>query len=542
MSSIDGLSSRSEKRRLATDVVRKKQNGVAKPKQPKPRRQMDISGPKKPLPQQKREDFLEPVKSFDFDLSSEDLEKKPVTKKSEELKIGDEILAIDNKKKKKSKKEKPKNKKKKRIIILSCVLGVLAILVAVILIWGNDLISKLTGGNSGIWDLSGLISEEYVDLKTDSKGRTNILVFGTSGYDMSGSEGDGTHDGAQLTDSIMIVSLDQFTGDIAMASLPRDLKAGATCTGTGKVNEVYWCANQSGTNEEAGARALMDKVTEIFGVDFQYYVHVDWAALTTVVDSIGGITVTLDEDINDYYYTKTVIAAGVPTTLNGEQALGLARARHGTTLGDFSRGNSQQKILIAIKDKILSEGIDITRALDLVNALGDNVRTNFSLEEVKTGVHFLSQFDLSSMRQVPILDWGNGIKYMTTANIGGISYVIPTAGVNNYAELQAYIAKMFDSDPAVREDATIEVLNGTEESGVASGEREKLKEAGIEVKTIGDAPAGEYSGTTIYAMNEDKPGTKARLEKHYGVQAKSVAELPAGVVSDCDFVIIVGNQ
>ena len=55
---------------------------------------------------------------------------------------------------------------------------------------------------------------------------------------MEGEEGNGVHDGAQLTDSIMAISLDQNTGDIAMLSLPRDLKASPTCTASGKFTEV----------------------------------------------------------------------------------------------------------------------------------------------------------------------------------------------------------------------------------------------------------------------------------------------------------------
>ena len=61
----------------------------------------------------------------------------------------------------------------------------------------------------------------------------------------------------------------------------------------------------------------------------------------------------LNEGIYDYYWTGAVYEPGIAYTLNGEQALGLARARHGTASGDFTRGASQQKILIGIKDKVL---------------------------------------------------------------------------------------------------------------------------------------------------------------------------------------------
>lgn len=165
----------------------------------------------------------------------------------------------------------------------------------------------------------------------------------------------GTHDGAQLTDSIMIVSFDQKTQDVALLSLPRDLKVPMACS-AGKVNEVYWCNNQNGTNEEAGALALAEQLRQVLGIEFQYWAHVNWGALMDIVDTLGGVTVTLDEDINDKGHTGTVIQAGVPTHINGLQAVALARARYGTAGGDFTRGNSQQKIMEGIiKNYLLME-------------------------------------------------------------------------------------------------------------------------------------------------------------------------------------------
>ena len=84
-----------------------------------------------------------------------------------------------------------------------------------------------------------------------------------------------------------------------------------------------------GDAEQAGAEALVNEVSDILGLDFQYYAHLNWGSLVTIVDILGGITVTVDEDIDDYYYTGAVFQAGVPYTIDGSQALGLARARHG---------------------------------------------------------------------------------------------------------------------------------------------------------------------------------------------------------------------
>lgn len=469
------------------------------------------------------EDFIKPVESFDLNM---DLD-------------SDELL---HKKKKadtdqRNNPKKPKKKWSKKRKIITGILIFLALLAGIFYIWGDWIISKLTGGNSNLFDaFMTMVSDDTVPLKKDANGRTNILAIGTSGYEMDGSG----HDGAQLTDSIMVISLDQETKDVAMFSLPRDLKVGYTCTATGKINEVYWCANQEGNDENAGTEAISKEVSEITGLDIQYWVHVDWGALVNIVDTIGGITVTLDEDIADPM-TETYIKAGVPTTLNGPEALGLARARHGTANGDFTRGASQQKILVAIKDKIVQKGLSITDTIGLVAGLGDNLRSSFSTNEVKTLAKMLQDYPLENMRTIDFVGEGE-TNYFTTANIGGISYVIPTAGVGNYSDLQAYLKSILSSDPVVREGATITVLNGSGVSGVAGTERDKLKESNLTVSYIDDAPYGDYPAKYyIYDLTSTKPETKKWLENHYGVTTSTLDSAPAGInYYNTDFVIIVG--
>ena len=477
---------------------------------------------------QKVEDFLKPVQAFDFNDSGELIESK------DSIKTMKESTKANNKKSKTKKKPS-----KARRIVTSILLFIVLVLIGLItwaVFWGNDIIAKITGGQGNVFDLFSLTDEKYDPLKTDTNGRTNILAFGTSGYNMEGDEGDGTHDGAQLTDSIMMISLNQETGDIAMLSLPRDLKASPTCTATGKINEVYWCNNMHGEDEEAGATALMTEVGNILGVDFQYYAHLNWGSLVQIVDTLGGIKVTLDEDIDDSWWTGAVYEAGVEYTLNGEEALGLARARHGTSGGDFSRGASQQKILIGIKDAVFEKNLSLPDMLSLASALGDNLRTNFSLNEFKTLAHLTFEFDLESMRQISL--WPD---YMTTGSVDGISYVLPRAGIGNYGVIQEYVAKMTSNNPVTYEEPSVIVYNASDQPGLAGKEHDTLVEEGYPYVFTDNAPEAEYPvGTTLYVIG-NKPGSKQLLESKYGI-AHSADELPEGITREYDFVIIINPE
>lgn len=569
--SIDGLRVRSaepRRRVVNTSSPQKVVGGIkVSPKSrkatpAKPKTEVKTTKPQRSA----EEDFLSPLKGFEYNQIEDDLgavdeaawtellsdfndDKRPddLGLQRPHAAQNDETEKPEKRQRKpaKSKAEKKLRKKSRRIkhpILLTIVVLITALGVTGF-VWGDSLISRITNGNSGLWDAIGAMVSSEVPFETDANGRTNVLVFGTEGYDMNGTaDGGGTHDGAQLTDSIMVISFDQKTQDVALLSLPRDLKVSMACS-AGKVNEVYWCHNQNGDNDEAGARALMQQLGQILGVDFQYWAHVNWGSLVDIVDTIGGITVTLDEDINDKYYTGVIIQAGVPTRLTGIQAVALARARHGTTGGDFTRGNSQQKIVEGIVQELVNNGINLSEAFGLVNILGDNLRSSFSTDNIKAGVRLISSFNPSTIRNVPLVDYENNLYYVTTAMINGISYVVPSAGESNYREIQKYVAKMFNSNPAAREGAVVAVYNAAGENGLAGAERTQLENDGYTVANIGDAEVGSCGEKyCLYGVPGSKPATQTALEQRYGAATQDLANLPAGLAAgNADFVIVIGK-
>lgn len=565
--SIDGLTVRSARS--------SKPGGTAAPR-PKTkttvrtRRTTDIT---RPTATRKRkvtadEDFLSPVEGLDLsevndndftDASSDDwseLLNEFGDKKldnSDDLGLAQEDSLLDeaaeepskkpkkDKKGKKGKDGKPKKKHKVRRRILTTLLLLLIVAGVVFFIWGDSIIARLTNGNSGLWDVIGSMMSETVPFETDEHGRTNVLVFGTEGYNMNGDVGNTQHEGADLTDSIMVISFDQETKDVALLSIPRDLKVSQACF-AGKVNEVYTCNNADGADETAGAEALEEQLGEVLGIDFQYWAHVNWGSLVQIIDALGGITVTLDEDIADYRNTGVVMQAGVPTQVDGETALGIARARYGTQGGDFTRGNSQQKIVEGIVQKMIDNGVGLTEAFNLLNILGDNLRTNFSSDNIKAGLSLMAGFNPADIRNVSLVDYDNNIYYVKTAEIGGISYVIPNLGAGMYREIHAYVDKMFSSNPAVREGATIAIYNATETPGVAGAEQTRLEDEGYTISEIDDAAVGDCAEKyCVFVMDDAMSATKAALEERYGISAQSAAELPGDIYpGDASIVIVIG--
>lgn len=404
-------------------------------------------------------------------------------------------------------------------------------------------------------------------LKQDSFGRSNILLFGTSEDSIAHENA-----GADLTDSMIVLSIDQNQKNAVMFSVPRDLWVdyGQSCLAgySGKINSLYGCA-KDGASEQSGANKLRQVVGEIFGLDIQYYAKVNYTAVKDAVDAVGGITVTIDSDDPrgvfdpnfDWQCGATqaeriekcppnghlVEYENGPATLDGEHALALARARnaaggYGLSGGNFDREQYQQKIILAIKDKAVSAGTlaNPVAVSGLIDSVGRNVQTNFETGEIKTLVDLAGAINQASIRTINLVDEDKPL--VTTGNIDGQSIVQPVAGIDNFSQIQNFIRSQLSGSIDGSENATIEVLNGTDRSGVASSKEAELQGKGIVVTSIGDAPTSSSYGALQWfdTTSGDKPKTAQRLTETLG-EASSGSMLPPGVVSNADFVIIVGE-
>ena len=392
-------------------------------------------------------------------------------------------------------------------------------------------------------------------LKEDKNGRTNILIFGTSGDSMRAD----ARDGALLTDSVMVVSTNQDKHDVYMISLPRDLWVQHTCkkllgTSAGKLNETYYCAYYENGNdksaEAAGAKALSETVSEIVGLDIHYSVHVNWAALRQAVDAVGGIDVVVESSDKRGIWdpmTDFKIANG-PAHLNGEQAIKFTTARnshggYGLIGGNFDREKNQQKVLAALQQKALSAGTlaNLVAVNSLLDALGDNLRYNFQTSELQTLIDLAKGIKNGGMVSLPLVNRDDGGRNLvTTGMLGKISIVRPTLGLYDYSEIIEYITRGISTDPITREAAKIDILNGSEQPGLAQKKADKLKELGYKIGQITNASSTIPDKVKIYQLNDKKTGTATALEEYFNVKITS------GKLSDydtkADFVIIFGTK
>ncbi len=209
--------------------------------------------------------------------------------------------------------------------------------------------------------LAALIFGSGTSLKT-IQGRTNIVLLGIAG---------GDHDGADLTDTILILSFHPEAKTLSMISLPRDIWSD---TLKDKVNSAY----HYGEEKKKGGGIILAKaiISDMVGLPIDYALVFDFSKFREVISLLGGVSVTIPKAFTDAEfpisgkendlcngdpllacrYEPLHFDAGVQL-LNGDTALKYVRSRHaeGDEGSDFARSKRQQEVLLALKTKIISK-------------------------------------------------------------------------------------------------------------------------------------------------------------------------------------------
>lgn len=462
---------------------------------------------------------------------------------------------------------------------------ILAIVALIVIIGGYFAVQAIIASGKLLHgDFLSLI-QPGTPLKTDSQGRTNILVFGTSQDDAAHQNAEGGG-GLWLSDSIMLVSMNQKTHTVKTVSIPRDLwveMPNACSVGyQQKINAVYECgsglasddasaqhASDYAQKDAKGAHALESTIKDVTGITPQYYVHVNYTVLKQSVDAVGGVKVNIVGDgadgiydtnfdwdcPNGPYTCKNVYYPHDGSyTINGTQALFLARARadsgiysykdFGLARGDFDRQINQQKILDALKQKASSTGtlMNPVALTKLLSALGDNITTDIQAGNYKTLIAYAKKMPAKNGMKSIDLD-ADGSAVVQTQNVDGTSAVIATSGLLDYSSISDYLAQKLSTNPAVAEGATIAIYNASDTAGVASDLESKLSAQGIDVVGTGNAAAADAGASqyTLYDLSKGtKPATMSYLKSKLGAVA-SKNTLPSDITSNADIVIVIGT-
>ncbi len=404
------------------------------------------------------------------------------------------------------------NKKRKRIVSYTIAIIAIALVFSGRIIMSSQNATNWFTENNVFNKLRHLVPSSDNKLNGEDSDRINILLLGMGG------EG---HDGAYLTDTIILASFKPSTKQISLISIPRDLVT--PVSNWRKINSINAYAEQK--TPGSGGAATAQAISELLQTPIDYYVRVDFNGFSNIIDQLGGIEVNVENTLDDYsypifgqednpnYYARYQhlhFDKGLQT-MNGATALKYARSRHaaGSEGSDFARARRQQLVLEAIKDKLFSTRTLLNPVMitKLANELNKNISTNLSAWEILRLWDIFKDVNRSQIINKVLSDAPDGLLISGTGEDG--AYILtPRSG--NFSEIKKLVQNIFStnnvinipSQPEIITDgAKILILNGTWISGLAGKTAVSLEQSKFNIIKIGNAPERNFTQTTIYDLS-----------------------------------------
>jgi LCP family protein required for cell wall assembly len=395
--------------------------------------------------------------------------------------------------------------------------------------------------------------------------RVNIALYGYGG---SG------HDGAFLTDSIMVVSI-QPRGEgrspqVAEISIPRDWfvpipVGGSQKTYYARVNEAY-SIGQAGLpvsspdySGDHGGGGLADAtLSKMLGIPIDHFVGLDFTAFKSAVDSVGGVDINVAHTFTDNNYPRgecddpqhpdcaveTIHFNAGPQHMDGATALIFARSRESADPQEgtnFARNKRQQLVLTAIKQKVLSVG-GLRNLPDLLSSLGDHVKTDLPLGDALALYDLVKNVDAGTFEHVSI-DSGNliyecGPPYGTASCPAAYEYPYD----HSFATIQHFVQNIFPPGATVAEHAPVSVQDGSgRNQGAARRWSALFASTGL---AAGDGGAVALSPTTrvIDASGGRYASTASWLAHFFGAQVETAAPATGSTAAAPGGITVVLGQ
>jgi len=401
------------------------------------------------------------------------------------------------------------------------------------------------------------LPDHQINLKQSQKNRINILLLGIAGTNKAGKN---------LTDTLMIVSINTKTNQIAMLSIPRDLYVNIPDANfKSKINTVYQYGLEQSPDDMGKAMEPIKKTVEnITSLNMDYWAVMNFDGFWQVVDSIGGINIINKRDIYDshypgpnYSYETFQLKKGFHH-LDGATALKYARMRHDDPEGDFGRAKRQQQVLQAIKNKLFSTGtlLNVVTMNKLFDALGNNLKTNIRLSEFDNFLELSRKLDTNNITNVVIDAWNNNslliVSHIFYKNIRAF-VLVPRVG--NWSETRELAQNIFsvnkikkERQEISQENASIIVINKSGKQNVMARINNLLKNnfGYKNVSIVNDRNKNLEEKTVIYDLtNGAKPFTLNELVKKLSAQASyNLGDNYKKIITNIktDLVVIIGKD
>ena len=323
-------------------------------------------------------------------------------------------------------------------------------------------------------------------------------------------------------DVVMLVHVDQATGEARMLSIPRDLWVDIPGNGEGKINAAY---------SYGGASLMVQTIRENLGVEVNHYVEVGFVGFIAMVDELGGLTMTFPYPARDAN-SGLGVEAGTQM-LDGEQALAYARSRKyqeyqdgrwvSVDANDMGRTQRQQEVVRAILTEMKAPD-SIAEAGDIAGSMAKHMTIDATLAD--SSVASLA-WDFRSLVTGSI-DGQTLPVYGDTVN--GAS-VVRAAEPEASAAIDGFLTGVMTLESAP---LRIQVLNGNGVAGSASAMSERLAESGFEIVGVGNAEVRDFAITTILVPDGSMAGDQIVGQIGFGV-------VQVGTVDNgYDAVVIVG--
>ena len=335
---------------------------------------------------------------------------------------------------KKGSSKKQQAKKQRRRIILFIV-EIVALVVAVFLLWGARAVTQ--GGKVKIEEEDIIINEKVKEQQeTTMKGYRNIALFGVDST--VGALTKNTR-----SDSIMIASINQDTGECKLVSVYRDTYLNLSNDSYNKCNAAY---------AKGGPEMAINMLNMNLDLNITDFVTVGFAGLTDTIDALGGVYIEVNDvemgHLNNYQLCMaenlkrdyTPVTSTGYQLLNGLQATGYCRVRYGGG-DDFRRAERQREVMSAIADQ--AKKASLSQLTTTANSVFEETYTSLDLSEITEMLGDIDKYYISEKAGFP------QESNRATGTIGSKgSCVVPVNLEDNVKWLHQFLFNDYDYEPS----------------------------------------------------------------------------------------------